>query len=136
MKTIQAISRYSLVYPEDRENAIRQALHDAVSLIIKDKLYTIVGEHQYDEDNTDVMEIRLKISIEEPLTPILPTIHHCPTLDEYRSIYAHYEAKGLVFTPTSVPIAKVNYIKQEGYFFTRISEQEFNELNNGSDEQI
>lgn len=71
----------------------------------------------------------------EAMTPILPTVHHCPALDEYRAIYAHYEAKGLVFTPTSVPIAKVNYIKQEGFFFTRISEQEFNELNNGSDEE-
>lgn len=57
------------------------------------------------------------------------TLIACPALDDYRQAFATLSARGLTFVAKqSVPIARVNYIKTEEYFFTRISEDEYKSI--------
>lgn len=59
---------------------------------------------------------------------------HCPTLDDYRKVFTELENRGLVFAYTTVPLAKENYIKQESWFFTRVTKEEYEQFNNSENE--
>lgn len=60
----------------------------------------------------------------------------CPTLDDYRSTFSELERRGLKFDAVrSVPLTgHENYVKQEWLWFWRISEIEYLQYNNESDE--
>lgn len=66
----------------------------------------------------------------------MPSYHHCPTLDDYRTVYKQMESKSIKFDDVrSVPLTNHDiYIKQEWLWFWRISEEEFNQFNESDDE--